>query len=410
MNDQGKLEETIRQFCQTKQDQIETTAELDERILDGALSAQRETQQQPSASAGSGVRRFVMQNKITGLTAAVIVVVAVILGVAVFHEGAAPAYAVGQTIEAIKEIKTVYMKGEFYRQGQFECWMRFDGNPDRPTHVWLGREGHWMAKICSPEGAFGLNQRTNRIHFAGRDERGMSWIPKFGRLFDGLVKQAKRNDAIEILARVLPEVGSVIVVHIETPKRVQEFVVDPETKLPLRFTTVRDDAPMEMMRKTLAVKHLKEIRYNETPPAGIFAKPADAIVVEQEVDCMVDPNSGLAVGEMTHEEACRELVRQSCQAMIDLDVAKLKSLALFFRLWPPQIWEQVRQMKEAGQWVQGYEITGEPYPEGDVWFLPTELELANGKTETQTVMIKFYSFDGTTRCFSIGSKEKGVVD
>lgn len=62
------------------------------------------------------------------------------------------------------------------------------------------------------------------------------------------------------------------------------------------------------------------------------------------------------------------------------------------------------------EWVQGYEITGEPYLEGDVWFLPTVLRMASGKTETQTIMIKFYDFDGEKRCFSIGSKEKGVVD
>lgn len=134
------------------------------------------------------------------------------------------------------------------------------------------------------------------------------------------------------------------------------------------------------------------------------------MVVEQEVYCWVDPDSGLAVGGMTREEACRELVQQACQAMIDLDEAKLESLALFFRLWPPQTWGQVRKMKEAGQCVQSYQITGEPYPEGDVWFLPTELKTANGKTETQTVMIKFYTFDGNVRAFSIGSKEKGVVD
>jgi hypothetical protein len=96
--------------------------------------------------------------------------------------------------------------------------------------------------------------------------------------------------------------------------------------------------------------------------------------------------------------------------MIDVNETKLQSLALFFRLWTPQLWDRVRQMKEARQWVQDYEITGQPYPEGDVWFLPTVLKMAGGKTETQTVMIKFYKFDGTTRCFSIGSKEKGVVD
>ncbi len=350
-----------------------------------------------------------MYHKFTGLTAAVIAI-AVTIGLVVFHDGATPAYAVEQTVQAIGKVETVYMKGEFYKQGQFECWMRFDGNPNRPTHVWLGREGHWMSKICSPEGVFGLNARTNRIHFATRDERGMSWIPKFGRLFEDLVRQAKRNDAIEIRNGTGVDGEPIIVVHIETSQRIQELVVEPDSKLPVRFTTVRDDAPLEMMRRTLAVKNLTEIRYNETPPAGIFAQPADAIAVEHEVDCWVDPDSGLDVGEMSQEEACLELARQACQAMIDLDEAKLESLALFFRLWPPFLWQQVRQMKEAGQWVQGYEITSEPYPEGDVWYLPTVLKMANGTTEPQTIMIKFYDFDGAKRCFSIGSKEKGVVD
>ncbi len=346
-----------------------------------------------------------MHSKLTGLTAAAVVTVAAIVGVIVFHDGATPAYAVEQTVRAIRKIETVYMKGEFYLQGQFECWMRFAGNPDRPTHVWLGREGYPMAKICSPDGVFGLNNRTNRVHFATRDERGMSWIPKFGSLFKDSLRQAGAGDAIRV-----SDGNDVITIRIATPQREQEFLVDAQTKLPIRFTTVRDDNPTQMMRQTLAVKNLVEIRYNEEPPAGIFAKPTDAIVVEQEVDCWVDPDSGLDVGEMSHEEACRELARQACQAMIDLDEARLESLALFFRLWPPQIWEQVRQMKEAGQWVQSYEITGEPYPEGDVWFLPTELKMANGKTETQTIMIKFYDFEGAKRCFSIGSKEKGVVD
>lgn len=165
-----------------------------------------------------------------------------------------------------------------------------------------------------------------------------------------------------------------------------------------------------MMRQTLAVKHLSEIRYNEEPPEGIFDLPVDAQIVQEEVDCLVDPDSGLVADGMTREEVCLELTRQACQAMVDLDRAKLESLALFFRLWPQPIWDQVAQMKAAGQWVQDYEIIGAPYQEGDRWFVPTLVKGPGDQTEVQTVMIKFYDFDGTTYAFSIGSKEKGVVD
>ncbi len=410
MKDTDKLENAIRDFCQAQHAATRTTPRFDRKVLDSAVSARQAIQQKPSARAGFGVRRIMMHARTTGLAAALIVV-AVILGIYVFHDAATPAYAVTQTLDAMKKIATVYMKGEFYLQGEFECWMRFDGNPDRPTHVWLGREGHNLCKICSPDGVFGLNKRTNRVHFAMRDERGKSWIPKFGRLFEDATKKAGASNTVTIRDQLDEATGkTVIAIDITTPKRQQRFLVDPETKLPMRFETLRDDDPTEMMRTPLAVRQLTEIRYNEEPPASIFSLPSGAQTVTEEVDCMVDPDSGLVVDEMTREEACLELTRQACQAMIDLDEAKLKSLALFFRMWPPQIWEQVRKMKAAGEWAQGYEITGEPYQEGDRWYVPTEVKLPGGKTETQTVMIKFYDFDGATYAFSIGSKEKGVVD
>jgi len=55
-------------------------------------------------------------------------------------------------------------------------------------------------------------------------------------------------------------------------------------------------------------------------------------------------------------------------------------------------------------------VTGAPYQEGDLWYVPVEIRIGSGKSETQNAMIKFYEFEGKTLCFIIGSKEKGVVD
>ena len=201
-----------------------------------------------------------------------------------------------------------------------------------------------------------------------------------------------------------------IVVHIKTSKRERKFLVDPGTKLPISFSTVRDDDPMEMMRKTLAVKNLESIRYNEQPPEDIFELPADAVIVEEEVDCMVDPDSGLIADGMTPEQACLEIAKQTGKALVDLDIKTLCKLDLFFRLYPPQIWEQIQKMKENGQWVKEVAITGEPYQEGQLWYVPIEVRGQTGENEVQNAMIKFYEMEGKTFCFIIGSKEKGVVD
>ncbi|MCU0914500.1 MAG: hypothetical protein MUC88_08065 [Planctomycetes bacterium] len=351
-----------------------------------------------------------MQSRRTQLAAAVLIIGAVVLGVSLFHGGAQPAYGLDQTLDAIKQIRTVYMKGEFYLQGPFECWMRFEGNPDRPTHVWLGRTDHNLCKICSPAGVFGLNRRTHRIHYAPRDERGKSWIPRFGSLFQDAVRQAGTSDAIQIIDGQDETTGSDIVIRIRTPQREQEFRVDCQTKLPIRFTTVREDNPTEMMRQTLAVKNLTEIRYNEEPPASLFDKPADAVVVEQEVDCMVDPDAGLVADGMSRTDACREIVERAGRALIDLDQTTLCRLDLFYRLFPPPIWEQLQKMKKAGRWIQEVVITGVPYQEGDLWYVPAEVRVPGRPAEVTTPMIKFYEFEGKILCFVIGSKEKGVVD
>lgn len=352
-----------------------------------------------------------MKKRITRFAAAAVFILAAFLVISVMDKSVTPVYALGQTVEAIKKVETVYMAGEFYKQGNFECWMKYDGDPDNPTHVWLGKTGWPICKICSPAGVFGLNKRTNRVHFAVRDERGKDWILKFGSFFDDVVKEAKKSDSINISHEVDPQTEKeIIVINIKTSKRELKFLVDPETKLPVSFSTVRDDDPMEMMRKTLAVKNLTEIRYNEQPPEGIFDLPADAVVVKDEVDCMVDPDSGFIADGMTQEQACLEIAKQTGQALVDVNVETLCKLDLFFRLYPPQIWEQIKKMKETGQWVKEVVITGEPYQEGQLWYVPLEVRGQNGQNEVQNAMIKFYELEGKNLCFIIGSKEKGVVD
>ncbi|MBP8305537.1 MAG: hypothetical protein KBE04_15595, partial [Phycisphaerae bacterium] len=294
-------------------------------------------------------------------SAAVVLIVALCLT----ETGVSTAYAVGQTLEAIKAIRTVHMRGEFVKQGTFECWMRFAGDPDRPTHVWLGRPGRPNCKICSPEGVFGLNLRTQRVHFAQRDERDKTWFPPFGTFFRQTLEEAQRNAWITVtLPADVNTPHGLIVVDVRSPKRDQQFLVDPGTKLPVSMTTLRDDDPAELMRKTLWVKRFEWIRYNEEPPAGLFEMPKDAVVVDQEVDTLVDPDSGLIVHGLTKEQACIAIVEQTAKATVDLDRATLTRLGLTFRIFPDMIWDQITTMKDSGQWVEGFSITGQPYQEG----------------------------------------------
>lgn len=351
-----------------------------------------------------------MKSRMTKLAAAAVIITAVVVSITFLDKSVASAYAVEQTINAMKAIRTVYMTGEFYKQGKFECWMKFDGDPDKPTHIWLGQAGHNLCKICSPEGVFGLNKRTKAVYFAQRDERGKDWVIKFGSFFEDIVRQAQMTDSIQICSETDPNTQKKLTaIYIETANREQKFLVDPETKLPISFSTVREDLPMEMMKKTVAVKNLEYIVYNEEPPKGIFEMPADARIVGEVIDCMVDSDCGLIADGMSREEACLEIVRQIGKALVELDIPKLKRFALYYRIFPEWMWGNFREKKQNGQWVIELSVIGGAYQQGDLWYVPCKIVDAGGKTEFITPMIKFYEMEGHTYCFIIGSKEKGVV-
>ncbi|MEJ2705546.1 MAG: hypothetical protein P8Z79_24155 [Sedimentisphaerales bacterium] len=361
-------------------------------------------QEQISHNSNLTLWRTIMGSGKFKLTAAAVILVAVTIISVSLIDVTTPAYAFEQTIDAIKKVKTVHMAGEFYWQGKFECWLRFDGNPDVPTHMWLCEPRVHLGVVCSPDGLFHFNRITNYVFPISQDQRGRKWIIKFNSFFKDAIKAAGRVDAVTITYE-----AQYIAVHIHGPKRDQQFLVDPETKLPISFSTIREDDPMEMI-KGMKVKNLDWIRYNEEPPDGIFKKPADATIVQNDFDCWVVPDSGLVADGMTRPQACLEIARQTGKALIDLDIEKLCKLDLFFLEYAPVHWDLLKKRKESGPWVDEYVITGDIYEEGEFWYVPSEIRISDGKREVLTMMIKFYEMEGKTICIIVGSKETGVAD
>jgi len=363
--------------------------------------------QRPRSKRRSNAWSMVVRSRTTKLVAAVVIAAGIMASVFLMDKTVAPAYAVEQTLDAIKEVQTVHMAGEFYRQGKFECWLRFDGDPDVPTHMCLCLRRIRVCKVCSPAGLFHLNKRTNCIFFIGLDHRRINWAIRFGSFFRHAVEAASEKDSVTISSE-----KGFIAVYINRLKREQKVLVDAHTQLPVSFSTTWEGAPMEMLkRKTLTIKNLEWIRYNQEPPDGIFDIPANAKVVQNDFDCWVDPNSGLVVDGMPRHQACLAIVKQTGQAMVDLDIDALCKLDLNFLGFSPEMWEQVRQMKEAGQWVDEFTITGDAFQEDDIWHVPFEYtRLIDGKKEVDTALIKFYNLEGKTLCVIVGSKKDGFVD
>lgn len=374
-----------------------------DRLEDDLLAAlARQDQSKGTVSAW----RMVVRSRTTKLVAAVVIAAGIMVAVLLMDKTTAPAYAVEQTIDAIKAVRTVHMAGEFYRQGAFECWLRFDGGPDVPTHMWLFSPRLNLCKICSPAGLFHFNQKTNYIFHTGQDQRERTWRLGFGSFFEAAVQAASQHDSV-----TLSDEKGFIAVHINRLKREQKILVDAQTKLPVSFSTTWEGAPLEMIKKqALTIKNLAWIRYNRAPPEGIFDVPADAQLVQNDFDCWVDPNAGLVADGMTRQDACPAIVKQTGRALVNMDIDTLCKLNLAYLAVPPEMWDETRRMKALGQGVDELVITGDAYEEGEFWHVPYALRMGDGKREVNTAMIKFYKIEGRTLCLIVGAMAGGVAD
>ena len=194
MNDETRIEQGLNEHYRMMRSQVHTAQDFDRKVLSQARTAQ---QRAIPERADRTWRGLLMRYGLAGMTLAA-VAIALIVALCLTETTVSTAYAVGQTLEAIKAVRTVHMRGEFVKQGTFECWMRFAGDVDHPTHVWLGLPGRPNCKICGPNGVFGLNLRTHRVHFASRDERDKNWFPPFGSFLKQTLEEARRNAWITV--------------------------------------------------------------------------------------------------------------------------------------------------------------------------------------------------------------------
>lgn len=337
-----------------------------------------------------------MRNPITKIAAAMMIVLTV-LWLTLPKSTLPQAYAIEQTIKAMDTIQSVHFKMELFKQGNVECWMLFDENHVKPTHVCLFSPESPIRKIDSPEGCFGYNAATNRYRENLRDERKMDWYPDFRNFFKYTLGEAQDNESLTISEQYDESLNlDVIVIDIQDADRHCEYLIDPESKLPIRFTTLEVTNFMKFYRQTIVVRNISFIEYNQPAPAGLFDIPDDAELVINEHDLYVYPDAGIAVGSLTHEQACEKIVQEVTKAMNERDWEHVSKL--MFPFGPPPKEMEVRIPADPSQPLVEILELGQPYEQGDYWYIPVKSRETGGKLKDEQVPVKFYEFDGIQYC------------
>jgi len=207
-------------------------------------------------------KRFIM-NCFTKLAAAVMVIIAVLWAGTFLEKSITQAYAIEQTIEAMRKIDTMHLLCRDWDGSKVEVWIKVNPETGKEAAIYCDSEsGHII--VSTPEITYYYDKNENIV----RIDKGLapaSWI-RFGCFIEDVIKVTKQhNGDIKIYRKYDQErKEEVIVLYGVTDKDEFKYYVDPKSKLPICINMIRSDYPSK------GVKSVDKIYYDEALPDGIF--------------------------------------------------------------------------------------------------------------------------------------------
>ena len=220
----------------------------------------------------------IMRSRITKLAAAAVIVIAVMVSITFFDKSVAPAYAIEQTIEAMRSIHSIRAFCTDWDNSKGEVWVQI--NPETGQEEYYYADQGNLLIVGTPQATYYYYKDKNLVRI--RNEYAPASEVRISRFFEDSVGWIQQHHGeLSFHFQFDEELQKeVIVVHGSIPTQGEmeekEFVfrVDTQTKLPIDMNALKC-GPGE------GVKSVDRIEYNVTIPEGIleFDIPKGAKVV-----------------------------------------------------------------------------------------------------------------------------------
>jgi len=327
-----KVESIIRRFCAVKKASVTATDKIDKGILSDALAAYSETKKTQTAEHQPNLWRKIMRSPIMKLAAAAVIIFVIVLGI---NLSTKPAWAIEQTIEALKHIKAVYISGYTSYKGSgrvpFEVWARPNSKDSSASGDFKLVEGDKHISFSSEKSnltyVYSKYPTGDVVYITEGLNRSSTPYPT-SNLFEQIKALAKnwredyRRDEITGRDSVFVTFDGMSI----NDAGYWLFEFDVETKLPVRASVWWD-------KNYQGQPHIeidKMIFDNQIPDNTFaFEIPQGA----QVIDCrilrnLLDKNSnyGINVDELSAYDSCRKAVTEYWRAVIGRDWAKVTNL------------------------------------------------------------------------------------
>lgn len=321
MKDNDKMLEKF--FSQIRFDDIPDPEHRDKLEQDLLATLSKQTRQKESPIK---IWRTIMKTRIAKLAAAVVIIIVVVLLISFFDKSVTPAYAIEQTIEAIRAISTVHLVCTDWEDKTFEVWLKLDPETGKETHLYAIVPSLGTTIISEPNGSYVYSEENKSVQVY--DNKIAKSDLNFAHIFEDMAEQMgqlENGESVEIYRFTEPESDEdFIVISIDTKKQETEILIDPETKLPVRISRTRAKNMGDIL------KSADEFNYNVPIPSELvnFEIPSDVRLVDssEQLSLLDDPNFGIPVRELSPEEAFIKLAEEYWNAVINGDWDSVRNL------------------------------------------------------------------------------------
>ena len=258
---------------------VTVSSKIDDRIISDVLTAFDKSEKTKSLSAEHNIRRMIVKSRIMKLAAAAVIIVAAVLATSLWDRSTPTAYAIEQTIEAMREITTIHILGTTVDGGQLDIWVTTDQETGEHDHFYF--DSPHSTTVATPGEAYIYDKQSNTVThlIGGHDIRS---DVRFGRFIEDMSDVAKSlGTEIQVDCVYDPiRAKEVILLVLEDESHTLESKVDPETKLPLslKITVGGEQQPGHYGQS------IDEIHYDLPLPEGVFEFeiPDGAEVIEKQ--------------------------------------------------------------------------------------------------------------------------------
>jgi hypothetical protein len=315
---------------------IKASVELDKRVYDSLANAPAKLKNEQSAQIQPILWRIIMKSNITKLTAAAVVILAVVLTVNVWDKFAPAAYAFEQTVRASHSVRYIHIKVFTPNQEEpKEFWMEFYENGQIKNARWHMPE--WDSPkdgakvVVWKEGNATVWFKKKNSLLIVKEDRAAKELLKMIEEFDPKLavqrlSEKEKQGELEInIQQPADKIEPIIVTATSSPKSLTPnrrivLSVNQATKLVASIEFYQlNDGEYKFTGKT------EFHEYNQPIEEQLFSLDNEVSADVMRVD-QTTQDIGLVQGSLTNEEIAVEVVRQFFEALIAEDYTKAGKL------------------------------------------------------------------------------------